>query len=168
MSIIIKQIYSQNLRVETAIVLVLFKILYCCISIFISNIWFCHGYTTKYVIVNDIKKLKNTNSCCQAIQAAKFWLNLVKFIQQCNLNLMSCLVLVVLKPFLCSFFSGQFFCFALLLTLKLICLSTLTILSFCKLQKIPFIRPIYKQTSYDFFYFYYIAFWIYIVFKYIS
>jgi hypothetical protein len=59
MSIIIKQIYCQNLRVESAIVLVLFKILNCCNYKFMSNILFCHGDTTKYVIMNGIKKFKS-------------------------------------------------------------------------------------------------------------
>jgi hypothetical protein len=39
-------------------VLILFKILNSPISIFMSNILFCHGYDTKYVIMNGIKKLK--------------------------------------------------------------------------------------------------------------
>jgi hypothetical protein len=47
------------LRVESAIVLVLFKILNCCMFIFMSNILFCHGYATKYVIMSGIKSLKS-------------------------------------------------------------------------------------------------------------
>jgi hypothetical protein len=61
MSIIVKQTYCQNLRVKvfkSAIVLVLFKILNCCNDKFMSIILFCHGYTTKYVLMNCIKKLK--------------------------------------------------------------------------------------------------------------
>jgi hypothetical protein len=46
-------------KFESLIVLVLFKIFNCCISIFMSNILFCHGYTTNYVIMNGIKMLKS-------------------------------------------------------------------------------------------------------------
>jgi hypothetical protein len=59
MSIIIKQTYCQNLTVSSALVLVLFKILYCCNDKFMSNILLRDGYTTKYVIMNGIKKHKN-------------------------------------------------------------------------------------------------------------
>jgi hypothetical protein len=82
-SIIIKQTFCQNLRVSSAIVLVLFKILNCCNSIFMSNILFCHGYTTKYVIMNGIKKLKKlkkliyTNNCmgnCKISKIGDIWI----------------------------------------------------------------------------------------------
>jgi hypothetical protein len=43
------------LRVESAIVLVLFKLLYCSTDKFMNNIIFCHA---KYVVMNGIKKLK--------------------------------------------------------------------------------------------------------------
>jgi hypothetical protein len=56
-SIIIKQTFFQNFGVYCAIVLVLFKILNCCNSIFMRKILFSHGYiTTKYVRMNGIKK----------------------------------------------------------------------------------------------------------------
>jgi hypothetical protein len=51
--------------------LVLFKILYCCNSIFMGNILFCHGYTTKYVIINGIKMLIYTNNCMGNCKIAK-------------------------------------------------------------------------------------------------
>jgi hypothetical protein len=63
MSIIIKLTYCQNLRVERAIVLVLFKLLYCSTDKFMNNIIFCH---TKYVVMKGIKKLKKLiypNNC---------------------------------------------------------------------------------------------------------
>jgi hypothetical protein len=56
MSIIIKQTYCQNLRVESAIVLVLSKLSYCSTDKFMNNIIFCH---TKYVVMNGIKKRKS-------------------------------------------------------------------------------------------------------------
>jgi hypothetical protein len=55
MSIIIKQTYCQNLRVESAIVLVLFKLLYCSTDKFMNDIIFCH---TKYVVMNGEKSFK--------------------------------------------------------------------------------------------------------------
>jgi hypothetical protein len=79
-SIIIKQTFCPNLRVENAIVLVLFKILNSPISIFMSNILFCHGYTRKYVIMNDIKKLKKliyNNNCmgnCKITKIGDIWI----------------------------------------------------------------------------------------------
>jgi hypothetical protein len=53
MSIIIKQTYCQNLTVSSALVLVLFKILYCWNDKFMSNILLRDG--AKYVKMNGIK-----------------------------------------------------------------------------------------------------------------
>jgi hypothetical protein len=45
-----------------------------------SYILFCHGYTTKYVIMNGIKKLKkliNTNNCmwnCKIFKIGDIWM----------------------------------------------------------------------------------------------
>jgi hypothetical protein len=72
--------FCQNLRVISSIVLVLFKILYCCNSIFMNNILFGHGYATKYFIMNGIKKLKKliyTNICmgnCKISKIVVIWI----------------------------------------------------------------------------------------------
>jgi hypothetical protein len=77
MSIIKKQTYYHNLKVESAIVLVLFKLLYCSTDKFMNDIIFGH---TKYVAMNGIKKLKkliNTNNCmgnCKISKIGDTWI----------------------------------------------------------------------------------------------
>jgi hypothetical protein len=79
LEIIIKQTYCQNLRVESAIVLVLFKLLYFSnTDKFMNDIIFC---PTKYVVImNVIKKLKKliyTNDCmgnCKIFKIGDTWI----------------------------------------------------------------------------------------------
>jgi hypothetical protein len=60
MSIIIKQTYCQNFRVESAIVLVLFKLLFCSTEKFMNNIISLRDY---YSVAHGKKKLIYTNNC---------------------------------------------------------------------------------------------------------